>query len=381
MGIMETETLPPPILLTRPDQVYDLARTLLAEPIIAVDTESNSLHAFQEQVCLVQFSTPQADYLVDPLAVPDLSPLAEVFASPQVEKVLHGADYDVLTLRRDFGFAFANLFDTMIAARILGYSRVGLGALLESFFGIRLNKRFQRADWGQRPLPQALLDYARLDTRYLIPLRHRLRAELEEAGLWPLAQEDFARLAALTPRENGRAPWEVKGAHLLTPQQRAVLAELVTYRDRLAQKRNWPRFKVLSDRTLLAVAQHLPRRMEDLRRMPELTPGLVRRYGRALLQAVERGLQASPRPAPPRARPDEAYLARVEALRRWRQAKARTMGVPSDVVLPRTVLEAIAARNPQNEDELAEVMAETPWRRAHFGAEILSVLAQVQRER
>ena len=219
---METETLPPPILLTRPDEVRQLARTLLAEPIVAVDTESNSLHAFQEQVCLVQFSTPQADYLVDPLAVPDLSPLAEVFASPQVEKVFHGADYDVLTLRRDFGFTFAHLFDTMIAARILGYPRVGLGALLESFFGVRLNKRFQRADWGQRPLPLALLDYARLDTRYLIPLRHRLRAELEEAGLWPLAQEDFARLAALTPRENGRASWEVKGAHLLTPRQRAA---------------------------------------------------------------------------------------------------------------------------------------------------------------
>jgi len=285
---MEIETLPPPILLTRPDEVRQLARTLLAEPIVAVDTESNSLHAFQEQVCLVQFSTPQADYLVDPLVVPDLSPLADVFASPQVEKVFHGADYDVLTLRRDFGFTFANLFDTMIAARILGYPRVGLGALLESFFGVRLNKRFQRADWGQRPLPQALLDYARLDTRYLILLRHRLRAELEKAGLWPLAQEDFARLAALTPRENGRASWEVKGAHLLTPQQRAVLAELVAYRDRLAWQRNWPRFKVLSDRALLAVARHLPRRLEDLRRVPELTPGLVRRHGQALLQAVER---------------------------------------------------------------------------------------------
>lgn len=378
---METEALPPPILLTRPDEVRQLAQTLLAEPIVAVDTESNSLHAFQEQVCLVQFSTPQADYLVDPLAVPDLSPLAEVFASPQVEKVFHGADYDVLTLRRDFGFTFANLFDTMIAARTLGYPRVGLGALLESFFGVRLNKRFQRADWGQRPLPQALLDYARLDTRYLIPLRHRLRAELEKAGLWPLAQEDFARLAALTPRENGRASWEVKGAHLLTPQQRAVLAELVAYRDRLAWQRNWPRFKVLSDRALLAVARHLPRRLEDLRRVPELTPGLVRRHGRALLRAVERGLQAPPRPTPPHARPDEAYLARVEALRRWRQARAQRMGVPSDVVLPRDVLEAIAARAPQNQADLEAVMADTPWRRARFGAEILTVLAQVWQER
>ena len=378
---MDESTLPPPVLVADPQGVNQLAQRLLAEPIVAVDTESNSLHAFQEQVCLIQFSTPDEDVLVDPLAVPDLSPLAAVFATPQVEKVFHGADYDVLTLKRDFGFTFANLFDTMIAARILGYERVGLGALLEAFFGVRLDKRYQRANWGQRPLPADLLNYARLDTRYLIPLRHRLRAELEEKGLWPLAQEDFVRLAALEPRDNGRAPWEVKGAHLLSPQQRAVLAELVAYRDRLARQRNHPRFKVLSDKALLAVARHLPRRMEALRRLPELTPGLVRRHGKALLQAVERGLQAPPRPAPPSARPADAYLARVEALRRWRLAKAKAMGVPSDVILPRDVMEAIAARAPQDEAALAETMADTPWRREHFGAEILDVLEQVRRAR
>ncbi len=375
---MDEQTLPPPVLVSDPQGVHQLAQKLLAEPIVAVDTESNSLHAFQEQVCLIQFSTPDEDVLVDPLAVPDLSPLAEVFAAPQVEKVFHGADYDVLTLKRDFGFTFANLFDTMIAARILGYERVGLGALLEAFFGVRLDKRYQRANWGQRPLPPDLLHYARMDTRYLIPLRNRLRAELEEKGLWPLAQEDFARLAALEPRDNGRAPWEVKGAHLLSPQQRAVLAELVAYRDRIARQRNRPRFKVIGDKTLLAIAQALPRHREALRRLPGLTPGLLRQHGRALLQAVERGLKAPPRPSQRSPRPDDAYLARYEALRRWRQAKARAMGVPSDVVLPRDVLEAIAARDPRSADELAAAMADTPWRREHFGAEILALLAQVR---
>ncbi len=375
---MKSATLPPPVWIADPQGVADLAQRLLDEPVVAVDTESNSLHAFQEQVCLIQFSTPQADYLVDPLAVPDLSPLADVFATPQVEKVFHGADYDVLTLRRDFGFTFANLFDTMIAARILGYERVGLGSLLEAFFGVRLDKRFQRADWGQRPLPQALLDYARLDTHYLIPLRQRLRAELEQTGRWPLAAEDFARLATLVPRENSRADWEVKGAHLLDPRQRAVLAELVAYRDRVARRRNRPRFKVLNDKLLLTIAQALPRHVEALRHLPGMTPGLVRQHGRALIQAVERGLKAPPRPATRTPKPDDAYLARYEALRRWRQAKGREMGVPSDVVLPRDILEALASRNPQDEAALAEVMAATPWRRAQFGAEILEVLAQIE---
>ncbi len=371
-------SLPPPVWIADPQGLADLAQRLLAEPVVAVDTESNSLHAFQEQVCLIQFSTPEADYLVDPLAVPDLTPLEPVFAAPQVEKVFHGADYDVLTLRRDFGFTFVNLFDTMLAARILGYPRVGLGALLEAFFGVRLDKRFQRADWGQRPLPQALLDYARLDTHYLIPLRHRLRAELEQTGRWPLAAEDFARLAVLKPRARPRAAWEIKGAQLLTPQQRAVLAELVAYRDQIARRRNRPRFKVLSNKVLLAIAQALPRHLEALRRLPGMSPGLVRRHGRALLQAVERGLKAPPRPVTQGPRPNEAYLARLEALRRWRQAKGRAMGVPSDVVLPREVLEDLAAHDPRDPQALAEVMATTPWRRAQFGAEILEILAQVR---
>src|SRR5512139_501768 len=153
-------------------------------PIIAVDTESNSLHAYREQVCLVQFSTPTTDYLVDPLALQDLSPLAPLFADPGIEKIFHAAEYDLLCLSRDFGFKFANLFDTMLAARILGRNMVGLGSLLESEFGILLDKRHQRADWGKRPLPEDQLSYARLDTHFLIPLRNHMRQELQDRQWW-----------------------------------------------------------------------------------------------------------------------------------------------------------------------------------------------------
>jgi ribonuclease D len=138
---------------------------------VAVDTESNSLFAYREQVCLVQFSTTQADFLVDPLALADLTPLAPLFADPKIEKVFHAAEYDLLCLKRDFGFSFANLFDTMLAGRILGRKEIGLGAMLEAFYGVQADKRHQRANWGQRPLPAPLLEYATLDTHYLIPLR------------------------------------------------------------------------------------------------------------------------------------------------------------------------------------------------------------------
>ncbi|TLN23565.1 ribonuclease D, partial [bacterium] len=145
-------------------------------PYLAVDTESNSLFAYQEQVCLIQLSTEATDYLIDPLVLSDLSALEPVFADPRTEKIFHAAEYDIICLKRDFGYTFVNLFDTMVAARILGRPAVGLGSVLEAEFGLQLDKRYQRANWGQRPLPAAQKAYARFDSHYLIALRQRMYA-------------------------------------------------------------------------------------------------------------------------------------------------------------------------------------------------------------
>ncbi|NPA93399.1 MAG: ribonuclease D [Chloroflexi bacterium] len=373
---MEASSLPtdPPIWIDTAEALQTLANDLLREPHIGVDTEANSLHAYREQVCLLQFSTPTADYLVDPLALDDLSPLAPVFASPHVEKIFHAAEYDILGLHRDFGFTFNNLFDTMVSARILGYEKVGLGALLEQHFGIRLAKRFQKADWGQRPLPPEMLDYARLDTHFLIPLRNILYRQLEAKDLLPLAQEDFARLTH--PLEGtGRPPLWQRGGHHLTPQQTAVLEALWRYRESEAEHRDVPPFKILDDKTLVALARALPRSRGDLQRVPGMSPGRIRRYGKRVLEVIKQGLNAPPQILQRPPRPDDAYLARLEALRRWRQTAAKAMGVPSDVVLPKSHMQAIAAANPTTLDELRPLMADIPWRFAKFGAEILQVLA------
>ena len=363
----------PPIWVDSPDALRDLAAELRRHPRIGVDTEANSLHAYREQVCLLQFSTPEADYLVDPLALDDLSPLAPVFADPAVEKIFHAAEYDVLGLHRDFGFAFANLFDTMVSARILGYEKVGLGALLEAFFGVRLEKRFQKADWGQRPLSPDMLDYARLDTRFLLPLRDRLAAELEAKGLLPLAQEDFARLTHPIAA-NGRPPLWQRGGHHLTPQQTAVLEALWRYREAEAERRNVPPFKVLDDRTLVALAQRLPRNSGELRQVPGMRGARIRRYSQGVLEAIRRGLKAEPHRPERRARLSDDALARLESLRRWRQNTAKGLGVPSDVVLPRPHLEAIAEANPRTFDERRPLMADIPWRFKRFGQAILNAL-------
>ena len=188
---MPSNTLPPPVLVQTADEYERLILDLNRRARIAVDTESNSLHAYRERVCLIQFSTPQTDYILDPFAFDNLDALAPIFASPRIEKIFHALEYDLICLRRDYGFEFCNLFDTMQAGRILGRKLAGLDRLLEDKFGVKVNKRFQKADWAVRPLSRDLQLYARLDTHYLIPLRDLLKAELVEKGLWPLAEEDF----------------------------------------------------------------------------------------------------------------------------------------------------------------------------------------------
>jgi ribonuclease D len=367
-------------LIKRPASLRQMVSELIQQPIVAVDTESNSLYAYQEQVCLIQFSIPQVDYLVDPLALDDLTPLAPLFADPEIVKVFHAAEYDLLCLKRDFGFRFTNLFDTMVAARILGRQAVGLGSMLENEFGVHVDKRYQRANWGQRPLPPYLMEYARLDTHYLIQLRMRLITELEQKQLGALAQEDFARLVLAplssnhTEDEKNGLCWRISGAHDLTPGQAAVLLELCRYREQQARWLNRPLFKVISDSTLLTIAQLQPQGLTELQKVTGMKDHHIQRYGAGLLEAIRTGQKSGPLYPPKPQRPNDALLGRLEALRRWRKLTGEKMGVSSDVVLPRDLMHALAEQNPANSDDLAKVMCHVPWRVEHFGSQILNLL-------
>jgi len=370
-------SLPPPIWVDRPQALRQAIDRLSVQPILAVDTESNSLYAYRERVCLIQFSFAETDYLIDPLALTDLSGLEAIFADPAIEKVFHAAEYDLICLKRDFGFHFANLFDTMQAARILGRPAIGLGSLLKEEFGLNIDKRFQRANWGQRPLPAEMLSYARLDTHYLIALRNRLYEALEARGLLPLAQEDFRRACSVNGKAgNGESDplWRISGTQELDPRQMGVLNELVKYREERAREADLPPFKVLDNQALLAIARALPRSREELIRAVRLSDRQLQRHGDELLAAVQRGLRANPPHRPQSSPYDEALVARMEALRTWRRDKGLEWGVESDVILPRDVMQAIAERGPRSLDELAAVMSDLPWRLEHFGAEILKVL-------
>jgi ribonuclease D len=242
--------LPEPVWVDTTQALEKLVADLKRQPRIAIDTESNSLHAYRERVCLIQFSTDEVDYLLDALAFDDLALLAPIFTSIHIEKIFHAVEYDLICLYRDYGLTCNNIFDTMVAARTLGYEAVGLGSLLADKFEVMVNKRYQKANWGQRPLSPDLVDYARLDTHYLIPLRDSLAIELIEKKLTPYVAEDFARLGkvALGNQRGHRPSWErMKGAQGLSPEQLAVLDQLCRWRERTAERLDRPPFKVMTN--------------------------------------------------------------------------------------------------------------------------------------
>jgi len=368
-----------PLWIATPQALQQMTNSIAAEPVLAIDTESNSLYVYREQVCLIQISTPDHDYLIDTLAIKDLSPLADIFANPLQEKIFHASEYDIICMKRDYGFEFANLFDTMIAARILGEQSIGLASLLNSRLGIELNKKYQRANWGIRPLPKAMLEYASQDSHYLYKLRMILDKELHEKHLTELAREDF-RLAceveAHSPNGNSCNSWKVAGAAPLNPQEAAILQELCEFREKEASRQNLPPFKIISNDTLVRLTQLHPTSVTDLLGVKGLTVRVLERYGTGIFAAIYRGETAPPLKRPRKNKPDEQYLTRLNALREWRKKKGLELKVESDVILPREQVEMIASISPKTMDDLKVVMKEIPYRSHHFGKEILGVLKQ-----
>jgi len=347
-------------------------------PIVAVDTESDSLYAYFEKVCLLQFSIEGTDFLVDPLSV-NVEPLGQLFASEWHEKVFHASEYDILCLKRDYHFEFNNLFDTMIAARLLGWKRYGLAPILEERFNVRLNKNLQRYDWGMRPLANEALSYARFDTHYLLPLREMQRQELQIRNRLEEAYQVSQRQARAEPSPKVFDPddfWRIKGARYLNPEQQAVLREVFIFRDALARQLDRPPFKVLSNAALVSLATTIPASRRELDHIKGLSHRMRNQYAHDLLQAIVRGLDASP-PRYPRNshnKRDTETEANYELLRTWRNELAQARNVEPDIILTNHTLMALAQQAPRTHKALAQVEALDDWQRDTYGAAILKVL-------
>ena len=373
---MTSETLTPPTWINRQTSLAKMVADLSLQPRIAVDTESNSLHAYREQVCLIQFSTPRTDYIVDPFVFDDLSVLGPLFSNANLEKIFHAAEYDLICLKRDFGFEFANLFDTMYAARVLGYSFVGLDNMLAEKLNITVDKRHQKADWGTRPLTPAQIDYARFDTHYLFQLREILEQELVEKGRLELAREDFARACKVEQtraKANGASMRRFSARKDVSTRELTILNELCTFRDQVAERMDRPPFKVVDDDSLLAIARSLPEKDVDLAGIG-LSAKQIRMWGEAILEAVKRGNEAPLLTREQARRPNDATLRRLEKLKNWRKSKAKEMGVESDVVLPKVYLNPLAENHPRTLHEIEAVLADSPWRFQQYAPQLLKIL-------
>lgn len=374
---MQSPALPVARIIDSPKNLTAMVEDLKKQSAVAIDTESNSLHAYQEQVCLIQLSTREHDYLLDPMAVPDPEELGAVFANPEIQKVFHAGDYDLATLKRDFGFEFRNVFDTMLAATALAEPALGLAGLLEKYFDLRIEKKYQRADWGKRPLDSEMLEYARNDSHYLLDLRDLLVQRLKEADRLGYVLEDSAALAKITlpMKDHEENLWRVRGVQELKPEALSLLREINHLREQIAMNRDVPPFKVFSDRLMIEIAQTQPRYVEELELLPSFSPAMRRRYGSRIMQTVD-SWRKNPVPVVPRAnhRFSDREMKLRDKLTDWRKAVGEKDGVPSNAVFPRDLLERIAHRDPGSLEELEEVMRDYPLRFQKYGVQIFNLI-------
>jgi ribonuclease D len=349
---------------------------------IALDTEGDSLHHYPERLSLIQVAVVSGDvWLVDPLALGDLGPLASVFTAPSVMTVLHAGDNDLVQLKRR-GFGFSALFDTSIAARFLGAKALGLDVLLATYLGVELPPSRQRDDWSRRPLSEAQRRYAESDVLHLFALKRRLTEELERIGRLAWVEEECAALAAQPAVERVADPnafARLKGARDLPARNLAILRELYEVREQLARGADRPPFKILAEETLVRLAQTPPDDLAALASIPGCTPKVIARWGDAVLAAVDRA-RAIPDDAlptlerPPRLRIPGVAARRIEALRQWRTEAAPRFGLEPGLLLPNRLITTVALAAPRDTDALASLDGVRRWRAEMFGPEIVAAL-------
>lgn len=360
-----------------------LADRLSGASLIAADSEAAGYHRYDDSLCLVQLSTRDETWLLDALALGSLNPVAGLFADPAVEVIFHDADFDLRLLDRDFGVYVRGLFDTKIAARFTGVRSFGLASLLEDELGIKLKKKYQRADWAQRPLPQEMLEYAATDTRHLPALRDRLRDRLLEAGRLAWAEEEF-RIQEQTrweaPDDDGRAYLQLKRTRDLGRRSLAALREMYEWREAVAQARDVATFRVLNNDELVAVAREMPTSRDDLESVTRLSRGNARRWGSDLLAGVERArsMEEDQLPHPPdppaRRRREPEVDERVHRIKPIRDSTAKRLDLDRGFLMPRSQLEAIARARPSNLDELAAVDGVRRWQVEVMGEALIKAL-------
>ncbi len=348
---------------------------------IAVDTEGASFHRFIDRIYLLQISTRERSAIIDPLPIGMPKGLGEILENPDIEVIFHDADYDLRLLHQDYGWHVNHIFDTRIAAQLLGIKAFGLAALLEQFFDVKLDKKHQRADWSLRPLTQGMLDYAAQDTRYLLDLRDVLKVKLDKLGRSEWALEEFQRLEGTKWEDDdgSQAFLRIKGARDLTRRELSLLRELVPWRDSVAKELDRATFRVMGNEVLLDIARTAPRTAKELSTMKGMPRGVLERGAAAILSAVTRGLEVAEEhlplfPRAPKWDREEDFDDRVAKLKTVRDGAATRLSLDPGVLCSRERLESIARKRPEKVDDLRDIPGLRRWQVAEMGEEFVSAL-------
>ena len=365
-----------------PAELEQFVSRINQEKIIAVDLEADSMFHFQEKVCLLQMAGNGENVVIDPLEVNDLSALAPIFKDKDVCKVFHGSDYDVRSLYRDFSIEINNLFDTQLASMFMGQRETSLGAVVCNRFGIQLDKRYQKKDWSQRPLPDGMIEYAASDVYHLIPLARMLMDELEEKGRLDWVKEECDYLSEVRPMENGSDPLflRFRGAGRLPRRNLAALEGLLQYRRKLAEKKDRPLFKVISNTALLKIATEMAQTPQAMEAARCLSAKQIRIYGKPLSAIVkkanalaEKDLPVYPRKRRPSVSP--RVPERIKIIKDWRDRLADGLGLDPALLFNKALMTAIAVKKPADLQGLRNVEGIRNWQVKAFGKEVLTVLS------
>jgi len=369
------------VLVENEEGLASLAERLAGQQCVGVDVEADSMYHYDEKVCLLQMSTRTDNFIVDPLKIPDLSPLEKIFSDPEVEKIFHGADFDIRSLRRDFSFQIDGLFDTQIAAKFLGKGDLSLARLVKDYFGVDLEKKYRKRDWSARPLPAEMLIYGVLDSFYLPELARILRNELKKKGRLTWVLEECEILSKVAAVNNGGLPlfMKFKGAGRLSRRSLAVLESILQFRDSVAARRDVPHFKVIGNEAVKSLVQAKPLSIEDLKASGILSPKQVHGLGNGLVREISSALSLpdSEMPVyPSRSKPDyqQGTTGRYLKLKKWRDRRAADMELDPAVVCPNNVLKAVAGRPPAGPEALESISGLRRWQVRLFGEEICDLI-------
>ena len=366
----------------------ELIGKLRSKKYLSIDTESNSLYAYKGSLCLLQLAAENIRVIVDTLKV-DITSFEILLVDKDIEKIFHSAEADIKTLKLAFKTNIHNIFDVMLAAKYMGIRRCGLDGMVGEYFDVKLNKKFQKANWGARPLSKEMLDYAINDVRYLKKLRDMFHSKLKKNDLLDEITEEFVKLTKLEPQEpkfdrNGYLSFGM--SRKLNMLSLAVLKELYCAREKAAAKINVPSFKVISEDLMLRLSKSPTHALISLVEYKGITKYVYTMHGEWIKEAIERGLKEKTVVIPKRAVLSKEKIEhfhnvkdRIKRLKRWRIETAKKRNMLSEVIIEGETLEKIAYRNPKTADDLVKIDGFLPIKSNLYGKEILHVLSNEEK--